>query len=481
MGDSRSQPSSAAQTAEASGEVGSPRRQGTLAPDEMWFEYFRTRKPSASDVVRSVGKLHARGEHDQVVALINGALANQQSQPWMFEVLAMSMKLAGRSEKDIERALLSRLDFTTTDVSSLLFSAAFLKRLDGNQQALRLYQQASTIDPTRPEPYILAMKLAQEMHDVDVVQWACSGILAHVWTKDFKARHQVAEDVATDTELELLKAGQKDRAAQFRAAIGNARRRDLTVRVEWSGDGDLDLSVKEPFQTTCSMLNPMTASGGILVHDGFGPQRENCYEEYVCVQAAPGEYRLQIDYLDGTIVGKRFGVTIVSHAGSRLEKITRQTVRLDGPSVTINFKLEGGRRKQPSPEREKQPEPGSAARTSRQELIAQVRGVAGRAGDAAPVAAQAEVGARGAGQGGAPQPGFRLPAGAFTAGIGFQPVIGFINEGVSLSALAVVSADRRFVRISVAPFFNTLLELQTFSFQGGAAAQQGAAPQGGGQ
>jgi len=52
-------------------------------------------------------------------------------------------------------------------------------------------------------------------------------------------------------------------------------------------------------------------------------------------------------------------------------------------------------------------------------------------------------------------------------------VIGLINDGVSLTALAVISADRRFVRVSVAPFFNTLIELQTFSFQGGQPAQQG--------
>ena len=52
-------------------------------------------------------------------------------------------------------------------------------------------------------------------------------------------------------------------------------------------------------------------------------------------------------------------------------------------------------------------------------------------------------------------------------------MIGLINEGVSLTATAVVSPDRRFVRLSVAPFFNTLREIQTFSFQGGAGVQQG--------
>jgi hypothetical protein len=115
----------------------------------------------------------------------------------------------------------------------------------------------------------------------------------------------------------------------------------------------------------------------------------------------------------------------------------------------------------------KQPSLQGSTQLTRQEIIARVRRGGGQRA-AGQVAAQG-----GAGQGAAPGQGFRLPAGAFTAGIGFTPVIGFINEGVSLTANAVVSADRRFVRISLAPFFNTLREIQTFSFQGGAGAQQG--------
>jgi general secretion pathway protein D len=67
--------------------------------------------------------------------------------------------------------------------------------------------------------------------------------------------------------------------------------------------------------------------------------------------------------------------------------------------------------------------------------------------------------------------------GAFS--VGFTPQIGFIPDGITLTVTAVISADRRFVRLALSPFFNNLIDLQTFSFLGGQTGQGG--QQGGGQ
>lgn len=65
---------------------------------------------------------------------------------------------------------------------------------------------------------------------------------------------------------------------------------------------------------------------------------------------------------------------------------------------------------------------------------------------------------------------------------GFQPVIQFIPDGVSLFVSAVISADRRFVRLTVTPFFTNITDVFTFSFVGGAGANvQGQQGQGGQQ
>jgi hypothetical protein len=54
--------------------------------------------------------------------------------------------------------------------------------------------------------------------------------------------------------------------------------------------------------------------------------------------------------------------------------------------------------------------------------------------------------------------------------IGFQPLITTVPDGVFLSVQAVISADRRFVRLTVFPSFTNITDVFTFSFLGGGAA-----------
>jgi type II secretory pathway component GspD/PulD (secretin)/tetratricopeptide (TPR) repeat protein len=56
--------------------------------------------------------------------------------------------------------------------------------------------------------------------------------------------------------------------------------------------------------------------------------------------------------------------------------------------------------------------------------------------------------------------------------VAFTPTIGTLPDGVTLTVTPVVSADRRYVRLSLAPFFQAVNQLQSFSF-GGAAVGGG--------
>jgi hypothetical protein len=47
--------------------------------------------------------------------------------------------------------------------------------------------------------------------------------------------------------------------------------------------------------------------------------------------------------------------------------------------------------------------------------------------------------------------------------VGFQPVVGSFPSGTTLDVTPAVTADRRYVRLSVNPFFNNLLGFDTFS------------------
>jgi general secretion pathway protein D len=54
-----------------------------------------------------------------------------------------------------------------------------------------------------------------------------------------------------------------------------------------------------------------------------------------------------------------------------------------------------------------------------------------------------------------------------------QPVIVVLNEGTSLSVQAVVSPDRRFVRLTLVPFFSRIGDVETFTFQGQTSSSSG--------
>jgi general secretion pathway protein D len=54
-----------------------------------------------------------------------------------------------------------------------------------------------------------------------------------------------------------------------------------------------------------------------------------------------------------------------------------------------------------------------------------------------------------------------------------QPVIVVLNEGTTLSVQAVVSSDRRFVRLTLVPFFSQIGDVDTFTFQGTTTTDSG--------
>ena len=56
-----------------------------------------------------------------------------------------------------------------------------------------------------------------------------------------------------------------------------------------------------------------------------------------------------------------------------------------------------------------------------------------------------------------------------------QPVSVVLSEGTSLSGQAVVSADRRFVRLTLVPFFSQIGDVEEFTFTGATTTNTGTA------
>jgi len=429
-------------------------------PRERWDDFFSKREPNSQEIARLVLELHKLERHEHVIAAIESALIHGRAQPWMYDILALSMQIAGRPKTDIERVLLSRVDFTATNFPSMVYSAAELTRFGADEQALAMYRQASRLIPTRPEPYVLGLKLARKLNDYDAIRWASAGILTTAWTKDRIALHRQANAVALNAIEELRSADRGEEAQLMEQAIADASQRDLVLKLTWNGLGDIDLVVEEPPGTVCSYDNPQSAGGGVLVHDGYGPKQENCYEEYVCAFGAPGNYRVRVRHVWGTVVGKRAQLTVIRYRGTPHETTQELTVPLSMDDQIIRLSLPQGRRTElaPIPKAEVARVPARRVHNMRKlhQLDPEARRAARRFARSRRQAALRQVG-----------------AGASFGTVGFQPIITTLSEGASMSAMAVVSGDRRFVRLSTAPVFTAISDVFTFSFQTGAGNTTG--------
>ncbi|MFO1094130.1 MAG: hypothetical protein U0992_12585 [Planctomycetaceae bacterium] len=414
-------------------------------PDEIWPAYFQEHRPPPVRVQGLIIQMHTAGAHEHVISAIESALINGQSQPWMYEVLALSMELAGRPRAQIERVVLSLNDFGSANFASMMYSAAYLSRFDRREAALRLYREASELEPERPEPYVLGLNHAQHVRDAQAVSWAANGILAYAWTRDYAALHHDAENAALEAEQWERKAGHAAEADAIRDSLANARRRDLIVRLNWSGEGDLDLLVEEPGGAVCSFKDPETASGGVLTHDGYGPMPANCYEEYVCAFGPPGDYHLRVRRAWGKIVGDRATLTIIRNAGGADEQTETRTVTLAHDEAVVDATLATGRRTGPR----------QVTTLDISTRVDERRFARRRVNDpnvrAAALSDFEES---------------RLDAARRAGAVGFQPIIEVIPEGAQSTAGAVVSADRRYVRLSMAPLFSNVIDVIPFSFVG---------------
>ena len=64
----------------------------------------------------------------------------------MYEALALALDAAGRPKAEIERAVMSAVDFVD-DTAHLMYIGAYLAQIGLNERALQVYRQAAAIDP----------------------------------------------------------------------------------------------------------------------------------------------------------------------------------------------------------------------------------------------------------------------------------------------------------------------------------------------
>ena len=313
---------------------------------EAWDQIFSKESLTNDQIADAVAYLHDKKQYEAAVEGLQSAIRNDRSAPWVYDVLALEMKLAGRPGKEIARVLESRIDFSTSDVQQMLITAALLSRFEAWEEAISMCREATEINPEIPQVWLLGRSVADKSKQTEAQVFFRCGILSYDWGTDFESHHEEARKVVNELCRELEKQNKNEMAAGFRTQLAEANTRDLVVNLVWVGEADLDLSVVEPGGEKCSRKQKLTTNRGRLVREdspGDAPTAKH-RETYVCQTAPSGEFELRVQFVLGKAVSGTAVVEVIQHAGTPMEKRTSSTVTLGKDDAILKITLNDGRK-----------------------------------------------------------------------------------------------------------------------------------------
>jgi len=313
---------------------------------KAWDQVLSQESLTNNQIADAVAWLHDKKHYEAAVEGLQSAIRNDRSAPWIYDVLALEMKLAGRSSKDIARVLESRIDFSTSDVQQMLITAALLSRFEAWNEAIAICREATELNPEVPQVWLLGRSIADKSKQVDAQVFFRCGILTYDWGTDFESHHEEARKVVNELCQDLEKQDLKEQATTFRKQLADANTRDLSVNLVWVGDADLDLAVVEPGGEKCSRKQKLTMNRGRLVREDSPGDSATAkhMETYVCQTAPSGEYELRVQFVLGKAVSGTAVLEIIQHAGTPAEKRTSKTVALGKEDAVVKVTLDGGRK-----------------------------------------------------------------------------------------------------------------------------------------
>ncbi len=429
--------------------------------EDAWDAYFASHTPDRADVQYTVQQLMHRKKFEQVVALVRAALRNRQTQAWMYETMALAMLAADYPRAEVERALMSAAEWSSNP-DELLYLARYLGRMQFYRRAYQICRQVDRMQPGRHEVYAMALQFARQMDDPQAIAWAALNVLSQEWPKKYQQVVSQARFAVQALLERYKKEGKHQQAKELQAQLQEAQRRDVVLLVSWTGEADIDLIVEEPTGTVCSFRTPRTSGGGVMLGDYYASTSSGharAGEAYVCAKAFSGRYRAVLRRVWGRPTAGKVRVDVVTNYGTPQQKIVSRLVDVGEKDALILFQVDEGRRREPVQAHLLANDVRQLA-MARQMIARQLMAVSD------PSAAARFANSRWRPFVG----GFRPVVGG--GAVGFMPVVISLPEGTGLFTQAVISADRRYVRLTAMPFFSFVAEVNTFNMQTGVGGLQ---------
>ena len=441
--------------------------------NKAWTEYFASVHPAAADVRATVRKHHKAGNYDEIISLVNGAIRNDEIQPWMFEALGLAMKLGGKSQHEIERAFMSAVDFASS-TESAMEAAKYMLGAGMEKRAISVLMDITIENSSTVEPYLLGLNAAERIKDTEARKWAVLGVLSQEWPNG-KNVVKRAKTLAQVIRNSLQASGDDEALKEFNDSLAEAQQRDCIVEISYTGDADVDLYVKEPGGTVCSRLIRRTTAGG--VHEGdnasAGPNQSGMItERYVLAKGFAGDYQVIVRKQTGKVTSGKVNVDVRHNVNSAHETRESKLVDIGDTGALVNFTLAKGRRTD-SLEEHTFDTLVEQQMVSKRHILAQQLSSSYDSSAASDYYGGLIAGA----QEGNP---FAIDQLANDPGlnpgvVGYQPNIQFFQLSTTLQVQHATTSDRLYVMVSLSPFITDLQSVSNFNTLGGADTAGGGA------
>ena len=449
----------------------------TTSTDETnrWDKHLAAEPESDESLRGTVAALIDQQKYREAIDLLHSISRHQEAPAWVYPALALATQLYGSEPDEVRQAILSIVDRNPADLPTRLLAAERLARAGQKVEAFQLLRNTADEFGPSVNVFFLSLRLAADERDIETLMWSTENLLSHEWPSEGEGVHGQTRTLVARAVTDLRAQGKTEDADRLQRLSQAARIRDIQVSVHWEGEADIDLAVVEPSNLLCSPLTPRTVGGGVLATDSKGTT-----EKYVAAEAWSGEYEIRLQPVWGKPTGGIANIDIVLHQGTDHERRERRTVQITDVGTNgippIKIKLENGRRQQLavlSPDRDllyvgEKPGSDAQARAQLRQRVQNAEPIA----EPAPFPPAGRFGRRGQGVGGAVGGG---------GAIAFDPVITPIPSGTMLTAQAVVSADRRFVRLQMVPVIQNIQSIQdvrTISVGGAVSGGGGNLPAG---
>jgi hypothetical protein len=357
---------------------------------------------------------------------------------------------------EIERAQLSVLDIEPQDAHGYLRASQAMADNKRYDRALAYCRHASVLEPNAPQPYAEALTYAELSHDSQSMEWAAGNLLSRDWPLDNKGLQEKAEYQLKNLADILAREKRKTEADRMGVSLNRFKVRDLVIQLSWEGEANLDLEVKEPIGTVCSYQQRQTPGGGTLIGDTLAEPNN---EAYVAAEAFSGEYELTVRRIWGRPLGAKATLKIIQHQGTSQPRERIETIVFDREHK-MKVVLDEGRRTAlakvpPASVNQK----AATASADRARVMNKLRALADP--DLVDSGSGMQGGLSSPGMSSGGSSGSRLPNVTGQGGQAFQQgIFSPFNNAMDLTAQAVVSDDRRYVTLSMAPVFQTATKVQ---------------------